>query len=210
MNTELPDFTQPHPHFQRTEIKGEVLWVPRHIRYVANHWRISCSYRITEIRVTNPLKSLQDAWLLLQARRQQECPDKPPLTGTGRKKDLDTGVIGVRISVVDGHCRVWTQQKLAPNRHRQCPVSSISLDKLSQAWLDKALADAASIRYYYLFLSMEVPVSHAIRYCDVPPEHRRTEPVRSVSVREVLRLAEEKEVEVLPSGKSLTQAFYEK
>lgn len=204
----MPDFTKPSPYATKLTIKGTEVWVPRSIKYQNGHWLIAVNRRTTQIQVTHPLKSLEDAWLLLQARNEREQPDNPKSATPGRKKDIDTGVIGVRVSIQDKHVRVWTQQKLSGERHRQCPVASIPVDRLSQQWLDKALADACSIRYYYLFLSMEVPVATAIRYCDVPPEHRLDEPTHRVSIWDVLSVAREKELARFPHGHKVVSSQF--
>lgn len=193
MSLTIPDFTQPQPTGERAawkkiHVQGLDLYVPQGIRWVNGHWRVTVKHRHTDIKAElgRPLMhSLQDAYLLLMARLKSE-QGVERLPGTGRVKLLDTGVIGVRLEIVDlRYLSVVVQQKIAGKPSRVA-VSTLKIDGLNQEAIDHALIIATGVRRHYLLVSEQRDLFQALLPHQTPHHLRPSTPVRRVTVAEVL------------------------
>ncbi|MDY6928089.1 MAG: hypothetical protein SWN10_13455 [Pseudomonadota bacterium] len=179
---EMPDFSVPRPGCRKTEVQGETLYLPRGLSFN------SCGlWRSTHANKQRYFKTLEEAWRDLSQREEVDSRPWYPAP-TGPRKRLDTGIIGVVISICwkNGKLRVvvTTAQSLTTG-YRAVEGEIIEASDLTQQWLDARLCEAAAIRWHYVRLRKEKKPSKPVRLEDVPPGSIPRTPVKRVDVSEV-------------------------
>jgi len=140
-----PDFTQSHPDRRRAVVNDCVLYLPWGISHVNGSWRVTVNNKQQYTR------SLRDAWINLQKRRPKHAVQEPGFHGP--RKALDTGVIGVRISIYNRNANSYVSVRVAQSLvrgHRAVIIGHCPVHELNQEWLDRMLRTGAGARWYYL------------------------------------------------------------
>lgn len=120
--------------------------------------------------------------------RRSNSPGWEPVAA-GPKKRLDTGVIGVNISIYERkhniYVAVCVSQSLSCG-YRAPAIGHIAASELTQQWLDDRLCEAAAVRWHYGSLRAQGKPDQAVKLEDVAPESIPEKPMRSVDVVDVL------------------------
>jgi hypothetical protein len=178
-----PDFTQPHPDRRKATVNGCVLYLPWGISHVSGLWRVTVNNK------QQYKHSLREAWINLQERRPKYAVQEPGFHGP--RKALDTGVIGLRISVYHRKENIYVSVKVAQaldRGPRAVMIRHCPLDSFNQLWLNEALRLGAGVRWHYLTeRKKHGRPAHSVKPGDVPFETFPTKPIRIVTVDQVLK-----------------------
>jgi hypothetical protein len=177
-----PDFTQPGPDWRRTVVNGCVLYLPWGISHVNGSWRVTVNNKQQYTR------SLQDAWKNLQSRRPKHAFQEPGFHGP--RKALDTGVIGLRISIYRRKENVYVAVKVAQalaRGHRAVMIGHCPLNELNQEWLDRMLRQGAATRWYYLAQRKSIGKPfNAVKASSVPNTWMPKRTIKKITVGQVM------------------------
>jgi hypothetical protein len=176
-----PDFTQPHPDRRRAVVNECVLYLPWGISHVNGSWRVTVNNKQQYTRC------LRKAWKNLQSRRPKHAVQEPGFHGP--RKALDTGVIGLRISIYRRKENVYVAVKVAQSLargQRAVMIGHCPLHELNLKWLDRMLRTGAGARWYYLAQrKLHGKPVDPINASNVPNEWIPSKPIQQITIDQV-------------------------
>jgi hypothetical protein len=184
-----PDFTKPHPDRRIAIVNKCLLYLPWGISYVNGWWRITVNNK------QQYKHSLSEAWINLQERRPKHAFQEPGFHGP--RKALDTGVIGLRISIYHRKENVYVAVRVAQSLVRgqravmigHCPVHELNLE-----WLNRMLRIGAGARWYYLaYRKLHGKPVDPINGSNVPNHWIPNKPVKQITIDQVAAQIDSKE-----------------
>lgn len=184
-----PDFTKFHPDRRRAVVNDCVLYLPRGISYVNGFWRITVN---SKQQYTH---SLVGAWDNLQSRLPKHAFKEPGFHGP--RKELDTGVIGLRVGIYHRKENIYVAVRVAQSLvrgHRAVTIGHCPLHELNLQWLNHMLRIGAGARWYYLaHRKLHGKPLEPINTKNVPSEWVPDKPVNQITIDQIAACIDSKE-----------------
>jgi len=181
MSEMTPDFTEPNHFRRKTVVNGCVLYLPWGISHVNGSWRVTVNNKQQYTR------SLREAWINLQERRPKHTFREPGFHGP--RKALDTGVIGLRISIYHRRENVYVAVRVSQSLvrgHRAVMIGHCPLHELNLEWLDRMLRIGTGARWYYLaHRKLHGKPVDPINGNNVPNDWIPNKPVKQITIDQV-------------------------